>query len=67
MKDYYPNIPAPAFILEETLLRRNLEKISMVSKEAGVSIILALKGYALWKCFQCKTISCGSTASSLNE
>ena len=68
MKDFYPNIPAPAFILEETLLRRNLEKLSMVSKEAGISIILALKGYALWKSFpMVKQYLAGATASSLNE
>lgn len=45
MKNYYPEIPSPAFILEESLLRKNLEKLSRVSEEAGISIILALKGY----------------------
>ncbi len=68
MKNYYSNIPSPAFILEESLLRRNLEKISNVSKQAGVSIILALKGYALWKSFpMVKQYLAGATASSLWE
>lgn len=68
MKNYYPNIPSPAFILEESLLRNNLEKISYVSKEAGVSIILALKGYALWKSFPLvRQYLDGATASSLAE
>ena len=68
MKNYYPNIPSPAFILEEKLLRRNLEKLSYVAKEADVTIILALKGYALWKSFPLvKQYLPSATASSLAE
>ncbi len=68
MKNYYPEIPSPAFILEESLLRKNLEKLSRVSEEAGISIILALKGYALWKSFpMVKQYLQGATASSLAE
>ena len=68
MKNYYPSIPSPAFILEEKLLRKNLEKLSYVSKEAGISIILALKGYALWKSFPLvNQYLAGATASSLAE
>lgn len=68
MKNYYPQISSPAFILEESLLRKNLEKMSRVSEEAGISIILALKGYALWKSFpMVKQYLQGATASSLAE
>lgn len=68
MKNYYPNISSPAFILEEVLLRKNMEKLSYVAKEAEVSIILALKGYALWKSFPLiQGYLQGATASSLAE
>lgn len=68
MENYFSKIPAPAFILDEALLRKNLEKISNVSKQADVTIILALKGYALWKSFpMIRKYLQGATASSLNE
>jgi carboxynorspermidine decarboxylase len=60
--------PSPAFILEERLLRRNLELISRVQREAGVSIILALKGFSMWRVFpMVGEYLSGATASSLNE
>lgn len=64
----YPQIPAPAFVLEEKLLRKNLELIQNVQQEAGVEIILALKAFAMWRVFPMigKYLS-GATASSLNE
>lgn len=68
MQEAYSSIPSPAFILEETLLKRNLEKLQYVSKEADITIILALKGYALWKSFPLiRKYLHGATASSLNE
>lgn len=64
----YTSIPSPAFILEESLLQKNLEKLSYVIHEADISIILALKGYALWKSFPLiKKYLHGATASSLHE
>ena len=44
-------IKRPTYILEETLLRRNLSLIKQVALEADVEIILAFKAYALWKTF----------------
>lgn len=68
MHNYFPTIPAPAFILEEEKLQKNLELLSFVMKEADVSIILALKGYALWKSFPLiRKYLRGATASSLHE
>ncbi len=56
------------FILEEERLRKNLEKLRYVIEQAGVQIILALKGYALWKSFPLvRQYLNGATASSLNE
>ena len=47
----YEGVPTPCYIVEEDLLRRNLELIRDVSRSAGVEIILAFKAFALWKSF----------------
>jgi len=47
----YSYFPSPCYVLEERLLRRNLQLIKHVADEAGVEIILAFKAYALWKTF----------------
>ncbi len=61
-------VPTPAYVLEETRLRRNLELIRDVAEEAGVEIILAFKAYALWKTFPIfKEYIRATTASSLWE
>ena len=62
------NIPSPSFVLESRLLRQNLELIRSVQEAAGVNIILALKGFAMWKVFpEVAKYLRGATASSLNE
>jgi len=45
------NITTPAYIIDETLLRRNLSLIKSVKERAGVNIILAFKAFAMWKVF----------------
>ena len=47
----FDGLKRPAYILEESRLRRNLQLISHVAKSANVEIILAFKAYALWKTF----------------
>lgn len=47
----YSLFPNPCYIMDETLLRHNLELISRVASEADVEIILAFKAFALWKSF----------------
>ncbi|RMF26706.1 MAG: carboxynorspermidine decarboxylase, partial [Bacteroidetes bacterium] len=60
--------PSPSYVLEERLLRANLETIAEVQRVSGASIILALKGFAMWKVFPIvKEYLSGATASSLNE
>lgn len=44
-------LPNPCYIVEETLLRRNLALISNIAAQAGVEFILAFKAFALWKTF----------------
>ncbi len=61
-------IPSPCFVLEEARLRKNLELISRVQREAGVQIILAFKGFAMWSAFPIvREYVHGATASSLHE
>lgn len=64
----YSKVPSPSYVLEEKRLRQNLELIQRVQQEAGVDIILALKGFAMWSVFPMvgKYLH-GATASSLNE
>ena len=44
-------IPNPCYIIEESRLRKNLQRIADLSQAAGVEVILALKAFALWKTF----------------
>ncbi len=61
-------IPTPFYIVYEDRLRRNLELINRVKREAGVNIIMAFKANALWRTFPIiKEYCTASTASSLNE
>ena len=62
------DIPTPAYVVEEELLRRNLSLISRTAEAAGVEIILAFKAFALWKSFPIvREYISGCTASSLSE
>ncbi|KEF34127.1 MULTISPECIES: carboxynorspermidine decarboxylase [Deinococcus] len=65
----WASIPSPAFVLDETRLRRNLALISHVQRESGAQIIVAFKGFAMWSTFPLlrEYGITGATASSLNE
>ena len=64
----YTQIPSPCYVMEETLLRRNLALIKSVKERANVEIILAFKSFALWKTFPIiREYIPYSTASSLSE
>ncbi len=64
----YPEIPSPCFVLDERLLRENLSLIQTVAQNAGIEIILAFKGFAMWNVFPIvREYISGATASSLNE
>lgn len=67
-KEQIMQAPSPCYVMEETLLRRNLELIRGVAVEAGVEIILAFKAFALWKSFPIFREYIESvTASSIHE
>lgn len=61
-------IPSPCFVIDERLLRQNLDTIAQVSLRAGVEIIMAFKAFAMWKVFPIiKEYVTHTTASSLAE
>lgn len=68
LKIPYSQIPSPCYLLDEDLLRKNLALIQDVQNKAGIEIIMALKGFAMWSVFPIagQYIN-GATASSLNE
>ena len=64
----FTTLPSPCFVLEERLLRQNLQLIKGVMDEAGCQIILALKGFSMFSAFPIvREYLPGATASSLNE
>ncbi len=64
----YQSIEQPAFVLNLDQLRNNLTLMSRVQSDSGAKILLALKGFAMWKVFPLiKEYLSGATASSLYE
>ena len=62
------NLKTPVYIIEETLLRRNLALISEVARRTDSEWILAFKAFALWKTFPIfREYISSTTASSLSE
>lgn len=61
-------VPSPCYVLDEQLLRNNLQLISSVAERAGVEIIVAFKGFAMWSSFPVvREYVRGATASSPHE
>lgn len=66
--DWVSRAPSPAYVLEEAKLRANLEIMRRVQQESGCTILLALKGFAMWAVFPLiRPFLPGCSASSLNE
>ncbi|WP_428026971.1 carboxynorspermidine decarboxylase [Arcobacter sp.] len=64
----FEELPSPCFVCEEELLKKNLELLKKVQDEAGIKILLALKGFALYSTFDlCKEYLQGCCASGLHE
>ncbi len=60
--------PSPCYVLEAAKLRANLALIDRVQKASGCTIILALKGFAMWSSFPIvREYLSGCSASSYNE
>jgi len=68
MLDIPSNVETPAFVVDLGLLEENLQILDEVQKSAGCTILLALKGFAMWS--QAPLIRkylSGVSASSVNE
>ena len=62
------SLPSPCWLLEESLLLKNATLLQKIKKESGAKILLALKGYALWKSFDTlRPYLDGCCASGLHE
>ncbi|WP_234283686.1 MULTISPECIES: carboxynorspermidine decarboxylase [Halomonadaceae] len=60
--------PSPAYVVDDALLRRNLELLRQVQEESGARILLALKGFAMWDTFPLVSqYLVGTTASGQDE
>ena len=67
-KENLKNLPSPCWLLEEEKLLHNLEIIEHIQNKTEVKILLALKGYALWKSFDTiRPYLKGCCASGLHE
>jgi len=61
-------LPSPCWLLEEHLLRENMERLKYIKERTGIKILLALKGYSLWKSFDLvRSYLDGCCASGINE
>lgn len=64
----YQSIKQAAFVLNLDQLKDNLALMKNVQEESGAKILLALKGFSMWKVFPfIKEYLSGATASSLYE
>jgi carboxynorspermidine decarboxylase len=64
----FSKIPSPCYVLEENLLRKNLQLIKSVKERANIDIILAFKAFSMWKTFPIvREYIQHSTASSIAE
>jgi len=62
------NLPSPCWILQEKKLLENLETLDYIKKHSGAKILLALKGFSLWKSFETiRPYLDGCCASGLHE
>jgi len=67
-KNDLDKLPSPCWLLEEEKLLHNLQLIERIKQESGAKVLLALKGFALWKCFDLmRPYLEGCCASGLHE
>jgi carboxynorspermidine decarboxylase len=60
--------PSPAYVVDDALLRKNLERLGQVQERSGARILLALKGFAMWDTFpMIRQYLVGTTSSGQDE
>lgn len=69
MLSFDPNIvTTPAYVVDISLLKKNLELLAHVQKEADCKVLLALKGFAMFSTFPIvRQYLSGCCSSGLNE
>jgi carboxynorspermidine decarboxylase len=61
-------VETPAFVVDLGLLKKNLEKLALVQRESGASVLLALKGFSMFSTFPLvRQYLSGCCASGLHE
>lgn len=61
-------VSTPCYVVDEALLRKNLEKLAYVRKETGCKILLAQKAFSMYSVYPLiSEYLDGTTASGLNE
>jgi carboxynorspermidine decarboxylase len=64
----FNNVPSPSYVIDEHLLRNNLQLVKQVKDAAGVDILVSFKAFSNWGVFPIfKEYGFGASASSLNE
>lgn len=63
-----PGLPSPCYVVDEGLLKKNLEILKSVQEQAGCSILLAQKGFSMYSVYpMIAKVLKGVTSSSLLE
>ena len=64
----FSKIPSPCYVIDESLLRDNLELIKQVKEAAKIDVIVSFKAFSNWGVFPIfKEYGFGASASSVNE
>jgi carboxynorspermidine decarboxylase len=64
----FTKIASPCYVIDESLLRNNLQLIKQVKEAASVDILVSFKAFSNWGVFPIfKKYGFGASASSLNE
>lgn len=62
------NLPSPCFVVDQDALKKNLAILDTVQQQAGVKILLALKGFSMFSTFSLlNKVLAGTCASSVDE
>lgn len=68
MKKVFNEVPSPSFVVDERLLRQNLEILRYVKDQTGCKILLAQKGFSMFHFYPVmREYLDGTTASGLFE
>ncbi len=64
----FNQIPSPCYVIDESLLRNNLQLIKKIKDATGTDILVSFKAFSNWGVFPIfKEYGFGASASSLNE